>query len=531
MNGSWILSLRRGQELRGSGWAATVRRSRQRFTAMRSVWTGALMIVLAGCASNASKPGLAAEPVGEVAIAERAFEAALETWHRGESDNAVLALTAARQNLDTAVAACIGERGCDATAALQAQSRALESMQLALLGRSAADGAATEAGIETLDKKTPDQTESASAMPLDQIPEVARSVALLKGKNLDEVIHLNEAVKASIEEWLTWMRPNLLDAHEHYQYLRHRMWPVYEQAGLPEALLFGMVAKESGGKVHAVSRAGAAGLLQFMPATAARFGLSRNGGFDERFDARRITEANVAFLNDQFRIFNNDLELALAAYNGGEGRVGRLVRGNGQRRFWDAPVYRALPPETREYVPMVMAAAWLFLHPDDYGVVFPKFDATPTTLTLEHDASINEIAVCMGQFGNPRGWFRTLRNLNPRTEADKRIAAGTVLEVPKAAADAYAARCRSGLMVQRSVELHEARMPAGATAPMVASRGYSSGSGKGSTHLVRKGETLHSIARRFGCGVEPVAAANGLRGPKYMIRVGQRLHVPSCGRA
>jgi membrane-bound lytic murein transglycosylase D len=489
---------------------------------MRSVCMGVALMLLGGCASQATKP--AANAAGnEVAAAATAFEGALESWHRGESDDAVGALTKARQNLDTAIAACLADRHCDSASALQAQSRALERMQVALLGRRAADAAESDADIRTLDAES-----TANVVPLEEIPEVARSVALLKGRKLDEVIQLNEAVKASIEEWLTWMRPNLLDAHEHYQYLRHRMWPVYEQAGLPEALLFGMLAKESGGKVHAVSRAGAAGLLQFMPATAARFGLSRNGGFDERFDARRITEANVAFLNDQFRIFNNDLELALAAYNGGEGRVGRLAA-RSQRGFWDAPVYNALPPETREYVPMVMAAAWLYLHPDDYGLVFTKIDATPASITLERSASINELAVCMGQFGNPRGWFRTLRNLNPRTEADMRIAAGTVLDVPKAAADAYAARCRSGLLAQRSVDLHEARKPAGATRPMIATRGASGGSGK--THVVRKGETLHGIARRFGCNVEPVAAANGLRAPQYMIRIGQRLTMPSCGRA
>jgi len=486
-----------------------------------------MMILLGACAADGGKRDLAAAPAHEVDNAAMAFERALEAWHRGGNEDAEAKLTQARTALDTAIAACLGRRGCDASAALQAQSRALERMQVALVGRRSADSAEADADIDVV----ADTGTGTAVAPLEQIPEVARSVALLKGRKLDEVIQLNEAVKASLEEWLTWMRPNLLDAHEHYQYLRHRMWPVYEQAGLPEALLFGMVAKESGGKVHAVSRAGAAGLLQFMPATAARFGLSRASGFDERFDARRITEANVAFLNDQFRVFNNDLELALAAYNGGEGRVGRLAGGS-QRRFWDAPVYNALPPETREYVPMVIAAAWLFLHPDDYGVVFPKFDATPATITLEHTASINELAVCMGQFGNPRGWFRTLRNLNPRTEADVRIPAGTVLDMPKAAADAYSARCRSGLLAQRSVELHDARKPVGAMLPMVSSRSSTRPGARGTqTHLVRKGETLHAIARRFGCGVGSVAAANGLRAPNYMIRVGQRLNVPSCGRA
>jgi membrane-bound lytic murein transglycosylase D len=490
-------------------------------TAMRIALLLAASLSLAACAGNA--PRKAAPATDDVAKAAQAFERTLESWHRGEIEEGESALTKARTDLDTAVAACLATRGCDSASALQAQSQALGSMQVALLGRRDAD---TTEPAAVVVEATPAPVPPSAALPLAEIPEVQRSVALLKGRKLDEVIRLNEAVNAALEEWLTWMRPNLLDAHEHYQYLRHRMWPVYEKAGLPEALLFGMIAKESGGKVHAVSRAGAAGLLQFMPATGARFGLSRAGGFDERFDAQRITEANIAFLDEQFRVFNNDLELALAAYNGGEGRVRRLAAGATPRRFWDAPVYNALPPETRDYVPMVMAAAWLFLHPDDYGVVFPKFDATPSSITLERAASINELAVCMGQFGNPRGWFRTLRNLNPRTEADTRIAAGTRLDVPKAAADAYAARCRSGLLAQRSVELHEARKPAGATRPMIASA-----TPGGRTHLVRKGETLHSIARRFGCGVAPFAAANGLIAPKYMIRVGQRLRVPSCGRA
>lgn len=484
---------------------------------MRSVLWILIGLTLCACAGNATRNS-AAQTKDAVTEAAAAFEVAMESWHRGSVDDPASALTDARRQLETAVAACAARKNCDLADALAVQSRLIERMQIALLGRAAVD-----AGDVTADVRTLDDTPAASAEALQQIPEVARSVALLKGRKLDEVIQLNEAVNASIEEWLTWMRPNLLDAHENYQYLRHRMWPVYENAGLPEALLFGIMAKESGGKVHAVSRAGAAGLLQFMPATASRFGLSRNGGFDERFDARRITEANVAFLNDQFKVFNNDLELALAAYNGGEGRVGRLAGGT-QRRFWDASVYNALPPETRDYVPMVLAAAWLFLHPDDYGLVFPVYDATPAQVTLEHAASINELAVCMGQFGNMRGWFRTLRNLNPRTEAQTRIAAGTVLDLPKAAADAYAARCRSGLLVQQSLVLHEARKPAGAVAPMQRS------GGSGRIHVVSQGETLHSIAKRFGCSVPPLAAANGLRAPRYLIRAGQKLNVPACGR-
>ena len=478
----------------------------------------ALFLVLAGCASQPQRTTQGTKPAesGDVAAALAQFEAALETWHRGADGAGGAALTKARLALDEAVTRCAQTADCDTIAALRAQSTANARMAHALLGERETDP------VEPVDAVTTTDRHLHAGSPAADVPELARSAAMLNGKRLDEVIRLNGAVKAGIEEWLTWMRPNLLDAYENYQYLRHRMWPEYEKAGLPEALLFGIMAKESGGKVHAVSRAGAAGLLQFMPATARGYGLGRASGFDDRFEPTLITRANVAYLNDRFRELNNDLELALGAYNGGEGRMRRLSA-NGARGFWEAPVYNGLPPETRDYVPMVLAAAWLFLHPEDYGLEFPKFDASPGEITLERTASINELAVCMGQFGNARGWFRTLRNLNPKYEADTRIESGTRLDVPAAAAEAYAARCRSGLLAQTAAELNAARPPLAKGSTWVAASG-----GGGRTHVVRKGETLHAIARRFGCGVPAVAQANGLRAPKYTIRAGQRLRVPSC---
>lgn len=482
-----------------------------------------LILALAGCASPPQRDSSAPVAVGgdEVATALAAFEVALEEWHRGQANTGGAALTQARLALDEAVSRCVPDDACDAMAALRAQSTANARMAHALLGERQSDPA------DALDAVTTTDRHAHAGSPATDVPELARSAAMLNGKRLDDVIRLNGAVKAGIEEWLTWMRPNLLDAYENYQYLRHRMWPEYEKAGLPEALLFGIMAKESGGKVHAVSRAGAAGLLQFMPATARGYGLGRASGFDDRFDPTLITRANVAYLNDRFRELNNDLELALGAYNGGEGRMRRLAAG-GARGFWDAPVYNALPPETRDYVPMVLAAAWLFLHPEDYGLEFQKFDARASQITLERQMSINELAVCMGQFGNARGWFRTLRNLNPKYEADARIDAGTALDVPEAAATAYAARCRSGLLAQTAAELNAARPPVASGSAWTASSGTNPAAAGTRTHVVRKGETLHAIARRFGCGVPAVARANGLRAPSYTIRAGQRLRLPSC---
>src|SRR5581483_2672896 len=248
---------------------------------------------------------------------------------------------------------------------------------------------------------------------LNAMPQTQRSVSLLRGRQLSDLIAMNGPVKAALQTWLTSMRPNLMQAWVDYQYLRFEMWPEYQKADLPEAILFGILAKESGGKVHAVSRSGAAGPLQFMPATGARFGLTTVDGFDQRFDPTLSAHANAEYLNEQLAQFNDNLEMVLAAYNGGEGRVGRLATTQSNASFWDPQIYFSLSPETREYVPMVLAAAWLFLHPERYNLVFPKLDGKPATIVLKRPASIEELTVCLGSEGNRNGWFRTLRNLNP----------------------------------------------------------------------------------------------------------------------
>ena len=77
------------------------------------------------------------------------------------------------------------------------------------------------------------------------------------------------------------------------------------------------------------------------------------------------------------------LEFALAAYNGGEGAMQRLAARQPDASFWNPRIYNALSPETRDYVPMVLAAAWLFLHPERYHLTFPKLSTKATTIALK----------------------------------------------------------------------------------------------------------------------------------------------------
>jgi len=497
------------------------------------------VVVLAGCtttpnrqaASGGPTPAVSATALvdaihAEVAEARSEFDAGLRTYRQGDAEAARRATAHARERLQMAALRCLRVPGCEVERVVSAMDGAVAASTGELLNATETTGDAT----------VPEDQLAAGAdespLPVNELPEAARAVRLLKGRDLGEIIQLNAPIKSALEDWLTWKRSNLIEAYENYQYLRAAMWPAYQKADLPEALLFAMLATESGGKVHAYSRAGAAGPLQFMYATGLRYGLGSTEGFDTRYDPAAAARANVAYMNDQLRNLNDNLELALAAYNGGEGRVGRLA-GAGNRSFWEAPIYYSLPPETREYVPVVLAAAYLFLHPEMFNLRFPVVDARTAEVTLKAPLSLNELSVCLGQDAAvPRGWFRQVRNLNPRFEPNDAVAAGTRLTLPQAAAAAYEQHCVSGPMVAVVADLHAAQVAsAGRSARnATASRsGEAGGKGGRHSHTVRKGETLNAIARKFGCrNIQPLVSANGLRAPHYAIRAGQKLVVPSC---
>lgn len=357
----------------------------------------------------------------------------------------------------------------------------------------------------------------------------------LNGKPLRDVIVINEAVQGGLSEWLTWLRPNLMEAYENYQYLRAKMWPEYEKAGLPEALLFGIMAQESGGRVHSVSSAGASGLLQFMPATGARFGLGKNAqGFDTRFDPKMATQANVAYLKERFDELDGDLPKAVAAYNGGEGRMRRIHRSMPNKGFWDPAVFKQIPSETQKYVPMVLAAAWLYMHPEEYGLVFPDIDDRLKQVTLNKPASLYELTICLGHGHTREGWFRALRNLNPQHDPNVRLGKNTRLWMPQEAADAYPVYCIAGDMAQKARQLSQAKIPS--TAHFIGKHGKSSTKAakrrttakRTRSIRVKKGDTLHSISRRHQCTVSTLAKANRLKAPKYTIKRGQLLKLQGC---
>jgi membrane-bound lytic murein transglycosylase D len=450
------------------------------------------------------------------------------------SDNeqaAAQASSAALAEIKAVIEACAKQRGCSVPTMLATYDRLLK--------------ATPQLGEELFDGEDEDPIDERDFVSAD-VPDAATAAALLgdDGQRFVKMVQFNPAVQAGIRRWLTDMRPSLMDSYENYRYMQHLMSPAFKRHGLPEALLFGIMAKESNGKVHAGSRAGAVGPLQFMPATGRRFGLGNDGtGFDTRYDPRASADAAAQYLTERMAGLNNSIELSLAGYNGGEGRAARVFQGSGGRSFWDVDVYNQFPAETKDYVPMVIAAAWLFLHPKEYGIRWPKVSATPATIRLAQAASIYELTICLGNYGSRDGYMRALRNLNPRWEADSTIPSGSTLNATSRIAWLYSFNCTGGKradlarqLVASNVQSALVRIgPMSSTTEATASEPEQdepppkpARSAKPQTYSVQRGENLTSIARKFDCDLGDFARANKLKAPKYAIRPGQSLTLEGC---
>ncbi len=431
------------------------------------------------------------------------FQAGLELKRSGNGKAGLAKLDLALNALNSAANTCAASLGCEITRFFSAYQSLLKLQASALGAAELDDVAAEEVQIE----------DGRERLIGANLPQMHKALTLLKGRRLKDVITLNEPVKAALDEWLTWLRPQLIETYKNYAYMRPLMLPEYEKAGLPEALLFGILAKESFGRVHSLSKAGAAGPLQFMQATGLRYGLGLENGFDMRFDPQAAARANVGYINEQLAKLNNDLELTLAAYNGGEGRVGRLHT-QYKKGFWNDDVYFSLPQETRDYVPKVLAAAYLFLHPEEFNLKFPEVNGATIESEINNAMSLSELSICLGQEGREDGWFRTLRNLNPRIRPDNRMAPGTKVKMPQAAMVAYRGHCDDVKFMARIASLHEARNPTGA--------GYLA-------YVVQKGDTLAAIAKRTTCSnVAALANLNAIAAPQFALKLGQRIKVPAC---
>ena len=476
--------------------------------------------LLAACVTGTRKSQAPVSLYDQLDQASEGYLTALQQARRGDTGTSEKTLKRSLDQLRDVAVHCDETQGCDPQRFFSVFDHLLRLKDGSFIGSESPDDGDNEISEQGGDEST--DSSLADGGGVANLSEAQRSVTLLHDQKLSDLIAMNGAVKAALEMWLTQWRPRLMSAYINYMYMRYEMWPYYKKNDLPEALLFGILAKESYGKVHVVSRSGAAGPFQFMYATGLRFGLGSVNGFDTRFDPSASARASARYLNEQLKIFNDNLELTLAAYNAGEGRMRRLVGHATAGSFYAPRIYDYLSQETRAYVPAVLAAAWLFLHPDSYNLRFPKINGAPGYIKLKRPASISELTMCLGEAAGMRdGWFLTLRNLNPRLKVQKRQPIGTVLRVPKLLEKTYALRCVDGPWPILASDLHNA------VAPVLPVRHVRYARIR--HYTVRPGDTLGGIAYRHSCAsVSGIERLNGIHG--HLIHVGQVIKLPGCHR-
>ncbi len=283
------------------------------------------------------------------------------------------------------------------------------------------------------------------------------------------------------------------------------------RAGLPVELR-AMAIIESALSPSAVSRMGAAGMWQFMPRTGKVYGLEINSLIDERRDPVLSTRAACRYLKDLYALYH-DWSLAIAAYNCGPGNVNKaLARAGSERRnFW--AVYDHLPRETRGYVPAFIGATYAYayhrLH--DIECSRPPIPLATDTVRVDRLLHFGQVASTIDV---P---IETLRQLNPQYKLDivPATARAYTLVLPQRNVVQFIERLDS-IHAKDSLYLKEYIDPAN-----IDKKRQERG---GTVYIVKKGDTLGAIARRYRVTTAQLMRWNGIKNA-HKLSLGQRIRI------
>jgi membrane-bound lytic murein transglycosylase D len=223
-----------------------------------------------------------------------------------------------------------------------------------------------------------------------------------------------------------------------------------EARGMPQDLVY-LAMIESGFRPEATSPAKAAGLWQFIPETGERYGLEINKAVDERRDPEKATDAALDYLNQLHDRFGS-WYLAAAAYNTGENRVGRIMReetGSEKAKSEQAyyKIWDRLPKETRDYVPLMIAAARIAKQPAKYG-----FDDVQKLPPAVHDVAVVPPATKLAEVAALTGTtLQGLEELNPQLRLDRtRNDEASAIRIPEGTARELAQGLPAAKVVSRN---------------------------------------------------------------------------------
>lgn len=218
---------------------------------------------------------------------------------------------------------------------------------------------------EVLQQDVNGNSPSGKSIVMKEDGEIIVQGIRLKNTRFDIPISINSRVEYWVDYFTGRGRNYFAKYLERSEFFIPYIAPLLKQNGMPEDMVY-LAMIESGFNNLARSRAKAVGPWQFISATGRRYGLMVNWWVDERRDIRKSTLSAVEYLRDLYGIFQS-WELAAAAYNAGEAKIARAVRRFGSKDFWVISRQRFLRPETRDYVPKIIAAAILSKNREQFG--------------------------------------------------------------------------------------------------------------------------------------------------------------------
>jgi membrane-bound lytic murein transglycosylase D len=338
------------------------------------------------------------------------------------------------------------------------------------------------------DPKLPERTPSAEVAEQDSAAAPADLWEHIReGLQLQALVE-HERVSDNLDQYLD-RRAALLQLERARFYLPFIVAEV-QARGLPQELAL-LPFIESALDPYAFSHGGAAGLWQLMPATARHFGIEMNWWFDGRRDVVDSTTAALDYLEHLYAQFDDWL-LALAAYNAGQGRIRRALQSAGDgATYWDLSV----PAETAQFVPRLLALSALVAAPEEFGIDLPPLEPDLPFVIAELNSQIDLTQIAeIAEMPLDEVFM-----LNPGLNHG-----ATPPGVPHRI-----------LVPAAYIEQFEAAVSVSEQAEQAA---------RWNEYHVQRGDTLITIANRFGTSVAEIRAANDVNG--HLIRQGQRLLIP-----
>jgi membrane-bound lytic murein transglycosylase D len=469
---------------------------------------------------------------------ESAYKAGESDYHKGQ-------LPEAKMNFDRAIDLMLSS-GVDIKSIPELQ----DEFDRIVDGVNAMEMEALKQGNGFVPKVEETPADVASDVTFEVDPNLAAKVKNeLATTKSDLPLMVNEYVLGFINFFANSQKGHntLLHSFERSGRYRAMIQKVMSEEGVPQDLIYLAVA-ESGFQPQAVNRRSrAGGMWQFMP--VGNYGLTRNAYVDERFDPEKSTRAYARYMKFLYNQLG-DWYLAMAAYDWGAGNIQRAVQKTGYADFWELYKRNNLPGETKNYVPEILAAIIIANNPHQYGFDDVPLDPPVLTDTVTINYSV-DLRLVSDLLDTPVDELMALNpamlkmTTPPDASFDLHLPAGTaslledrIAQIPEARRNSWRYhRVAAGdtlASVARTYHVSESDLAAanqlgagtslqGAEALVVPVPLAATPSLHASFYTARRGDTLVTIADRFGVSLEQLRRWNQISGIK--VEPGRRLHI------